>query len=142
MLSSRSAGSTKSPQVIGQDSVTGRKAECTVRYQTPAHGVGRFACIAGAYIDEASAHHRRAGRAHDSAQRRPASERNLVTDGEMLKFGENSRGARTIKIAEEAIEPVVAVRGRRADSRSACINHGQICSGRALTATAVVPEYV
>ena len=33
----------------------------------------------------------------------------MVTNGEVLKLRENAGGARTIQIAEEAIEPVVAV---------------------------------
>jgi hypothetical protein len=33
----------------------------------------------------------------------------VVTNREVLKLGENARGARTIEVAEEAIEPVVAV---------------------------------
>ena len=43
---------------------------------------------------------------------RPAwasSERNVVTNREMLKVGQNARGARPIEVAEEAIEPVVAI---------------------------------
>jgi hypothetical protein len=36
-------------------------------------------------------------------------EGNAVTNGEVLKLRENACGARTIEVAEEAIEPVVAV---------------------------------
>jgi RND family efflux transporter MFP subunit len=40
---------------------------------------------------------------------RTSSDRNVVTDGEVLELRQNARGARTIEVAEQAIERVVAV---------------------------------
>src|SRR5262245_59014497 len=53
---------------------------------------------------------------------RPAwrlSERNNVANRELLKFRENARGAGTIEVAEESIEPLVAVQPATLDIRSA-----------------------
>ena len=58
----------------------------------------------------------------------------------MLKLREYAGGTRTIQKTKEAVEPVVAIES--AALITDLHQPGQMCSGRALTMTAIVPEYV
>jgi hypothetical protein len=63
-------------------------------------------------------------------------ERNVVANREVLKLRENAPGARTIEVAEEAIEPVVAVQPAAALPQLHC--QGQTCSVGRWMVTALV----